>query len=54
MLTQLREIGPWQKAATGGGPLRAAFEEIAKRRGRKIAKVANRPPHAHPSSARSK
>jgi transposase len=29
-----------QKAATGGGPLRAAFERIAKRRGRNIAKVA--------------
>jgi len=29
-----------QKAATGGGPLRVAFERIAKRRGRKIAKVA--------------
>lgn len=29
-----------QKAATGGGPLREAFERIAKRRGRKIAKVA--------------
>src|SRR5262249_17530042 len=29
-----------QKAATGGGPLRAAFERIAKRRGRKLAKVA--------------
>jgi transposase len=29
-----------QKAATGGGPLRSAFERIAKRRGRKIAKVA--------------
>jgi hypothetical protein len=29
-----------QKAAEGGGPLRAAFERIAKRRGRKIAKVA--------------
>jgi hypothetical protein len=28
------------KAATGGGPLRAAFERIAKRRGRNIAKVA--------------
>jgi len=26
-----------QKAATGGGPLRAAFERIAKRRGRKVA-----------------
>jgi transposase len=29
-----------QKAAQGGGPLRADFERIAKRRGRKIAKVA--------------
>jgi transposase len=29
-----------QKAATRGGPLRSAFERIAKRRGRKIAKVA--------------
>jgi transposase len=29
-----------QKAVEGGGPLRAAFERIAKRRGRKIAKVA--------------
>ena len=29
-----------QKAATSGGPLRAAFERIAKRRGRNIAKVA--------------
>jgi transposase len=29
-----------QKAALGGGPLRADFERIAKRRGRKIAKVA--------------
>jgi transposase len=29
-----------QKAATGGGPLRSSFERIAKRRGRKIAKVA--------------
>jgi transposase len=29
-----------QKAATGGGPLRGAFERIAKRRGRNIAKVA--------------
>ena len=29
-----------QKAATGGGTLRAAFERIAKRRGRNIAKVA--------------
>ena len=29
-----------QMAATGGGPLRASFERIAKRRGRKIAKVA--------------
>ncbi|HWQ23135.1 MAG TPA: IS110 family transposase [Gaiellaceae bacterium] len=29
-----------QKAATGGGPLRASFERIAKRRGRNIAKVA--------------
>jgi transposase len=29
-----------QKATTGGGPLRAAFERIAKRRGRNIAKVA--------------
>jgi transposase len=29
-----------QKAAQGGGPLRAAFERIAKRRGRNIAKVA--------------
>jgi transposase len=29
-----------QKAATGGGPLRVAFERIAKRRGRNIAKVA--------------
>ena len=29
-----------QKAATGGGPLRQSFERIAKRRGRKIAKVA--------------
>jgi hypothetical protein len=28
------------KAAQGGGPLRAAFERIAKRRGRNIAKVA--------------
>jgi transposase len=27
-----------QKAAQGGGPLRAAFERIAKRRGRKIAR----------------
>ena len=29
-----------QKAATGGGPLRAAFERIARRRGRQVAKVA--------------
>jgi len=29
-----------QKAVEGGGPLRTAFERIAKRRGRKIAKVA--------------
>src|SRR6266566_2121301 len=29
-----------QKCTTGGGPLRASFERIAKRRGRKIAKVA--------------
>jgi transposase len=29
-----------QMIPTGGGPLRAAFERIAKRRGRKIAKVA--------------
>jgi transposase len=29
-----------QMAATGGGPLPASFERIAKRRGRKIAKVA--------------
>jgi transposase len=29
-----------QKTATGGGPLRVAFERIAKRRGRNIAKVA--------------
>lgn len=29
-----------QKNVTGGGPLREAFERIAKRRGRKIAKVA--------------
>jgi transposase len=29
-----------QHAPTGGGPLRATFERIAKRRGRKIAKVA--------------
>jgi len=29
-----------QKAVTGGGPLRDTFERIAKRRGRKIAKVA--------------
>jgi transposase len=29
-----------QKIPTGGGPLRATFERIAKRRGRKIAKVA--------------
>jgi transposase len=29
-----------QKAATAGGPLRAAFERITKRRGRNIAKVA--------------
>lgn len=29
-----------QKIPTGGGPLRASFERIAKRRGRKIAKVA--------------
>jgi transposase len=29
-----------QKNTTGGGPLRATFERIAKRRGRKIAKVA--------------
>src|SRR5919204_597339 len=29
-----------QKASQGGGPLREAFERIAKRRGRKIAKVA--------------
>ena len=29
-----------QTAATGGGPLRAGFERIAKRRGRNIAKVA--------------
>jgi transposase len=29
-----------QKIPTGGGPLRAMFERIAKRRGRKIAKVA--------------
>jgi hypothetical protein len=31
-----------QKAATGGGPLRAVFERIAKRRGRNIARVARR------------
>lgn len=29
-----------QKAAQGGGPLRDAYERIAKRRGRKVAKVA--------------
>jgi transposase len=29
-----------QKIPTGGGPLRAAFERIAKRRGRNVAKVA--------------
>jgi transposase len=29
-----------QKSTTGGGPLRESFERIAKRRGRKIAKVA--------------
>jgi hypothetical protein len=29
-----------QKACQGGGPLRQDFERIAKRRGRKIAKVA--------------
>ena len=29
-----------QKIPTGGGPLRATFERVAKRRGRKIAKVA--------------
>ena len=29
-----------QKIPTGGGPLRAMFERIAKRRGRNIAKVA--------------
>jgi transposase len=29
-----------QKCTTGGGPLREQFERIAKRRGRKIAKVA--------------
>ena len=29
-----------QKCTTGGGPLRDSFERIAKRRGRKIAKVA--------------
>jgi transposase len=29
-----------QKIPTGGGPLRATFERIAKRRGRKIAKIA--------------
>ena len=29
-----------QKAATGGGPMRDTYERIAKRRGRKIAKVA--------------
>ena len=29
-----------QKASTGGGPLRATFERISKRRGRQIAKVA--------------
>src|SRR5207248_3517548 len=29
-----------QKCTTGGGPLRESFERIAKRRGRKIAKVA--------------
>lgn len=29
-----------QKAVMGGGPLRDSFERIAKRRGRKIAKVA--------------
>ena len=29
-----------QKIPTGGGPLRAQFERIAKRRGRSIAKVA--------------
>ena len=29
-----------QKIPAGGGPLRAMFERIAKRRGRKIAKVA--------------
>jgi hypothetical protein len=29
-----------QHAATGGGPLRAAYERIAKRRGKQVAKVA--------------
>ena len=29
-----------QKILTGGGPLRASFERIAKRRGRNVAKVA--------------
>ena len=33
-------VGAAQHAATGGGPLRQTFEQIAKRRGRQVAKVA--------------
>ena len=37
-----------QKIPTGGGPLRAMFERIAKRRGRKHREGRGRPPDPHP------
>ena len=37
-----------QHTPTGGGPLRAQYERIAKRRGSKIAKSRGRPPNPHP------
>ena len=37
-----------QHTPTGGGPLRAQYERIAKRRGSKIAKSRHRPPDPHP------
>ena len=37
-----------QHTPTGGGPLRAQYERIAKRRGRKIARGRDRPPDPHP------
>jgi hypothetical protein len=35
---RVREL--WEHAPTGGGPLRASYERIAKRRGKQVAKVA--------------